>query len=333
MNHVSKAARSHRDVTASDNDSLAPMRALMESCYQGIRGPSAWYKIKKHPEHLPQCKLDELKRIVAEIRARHDVEMIILFGSFARGNWVEDAYEEDDIYYEYRSDFDVLIVTADKNMERGVAHNRGLIEALLPAHDGTRVNFIVHTIQHVNQMLSERRYFFMDILKEGYQLYDSGRYKLARPPKALPANLMLKHAQDYFEEWIASADGFLKMANSAIREGELKISAFLLHQSAERYITCLLLVFTGYRPKEHDMARLFQQAAGFSRAFESIFPVESPESQQLFDLLRRAYVDARYSRAYRISEDELERLGQKVLGMREIVEQVCGERIALLKNA
>ncbi len=332
MNQVSKAARSRRDVAARDKDSFAPLRALMDHCYEDIRGPSAWYKMKKRPKHLPQYKLDELKRMVAEIRARHDVEMIILFGSFARGNWVEDAYEEDGIHYEYRSDFDVLVVTADKTQERDVAHDRDLIEALLPDQDGTRVNFIVHTIQHVNQMLSERRYFFMDILKEGYQLYDSGRYKLARPPKALPADLMLRHAEDYFEEWMGSADGFLKMAKRAIGEGELKISAFLIHQSAERYITCLLLVFTGYRPKEHDMARLFQQAAGFARAFETVFPLESEESQQLFELLRRAYVDARYSRAYRISEDELERLCQRVQRMREIVEQVCGERIELLKN-
>ncbi len=333
MNHVLKTARSLRDVADCDYDSLETVRALMDRCYEDIRGPSAWYKMKKRPKHLPHYKLDELKRMVAEIRARHDVEMIILFGSFARGDWVEDAYEEDGIYYEYRSDFDVLIVTADKSLERDVAHDRDLIAALLPAQDGTRVNFIVHTIHHVNQMLSERRYFFTDILKEGYQLYDSGRYKLARPPEALPADMMLKQSQDYFEAWISSGDGFLKMAKNAVREGELKISAFLLHQSAEHYITCLLLVFIGYRPKEHDLARLFQQAAGFTRAFESIFPPESPEPRQLFDLLRRAYVDARYSRAYQISEDELEKLAQKLLRMREIVEQVCGERIELLKGA
>ncbi|MCU7934178.1 MAG: nucleotidyltransferase domain-containing protein [Candidatus Thiodiazotropha sp. (ex Dulcina madagascariensis)] len=92
------------------------------------------------------------------------MEMIILFGSHARGDWVEDQYEEDHITYEYRSDFDILIVTADKGDERDIAYDNDLKAALQPGPHGTRVNYIVHTIQHVNQMLAERRFFFMDIL-------------------------------------------------------------------------------------------------------------------------------------------------------------------------
>ena len=39
--------------------------------------------------------------------------MILLFGSHARGNWVEDRYTgEDGIVYEHQSDFDILVVTA-----------------------------------------------------------------------------------------------------------------------------------------------------------------------------------------------------------------------------
>ena len=37
--------------------------------------------------------------------------MVILFGSFARGDWVHDIYKEDHITYEYASDYDLLIIT------------------------------------------------------------------------------------------------------------------------------------------------------------------------------------------------------------------------------
>jgi hypothetical protein len=37
--------------------------------------------------------------------------MIILFGSYARGQWVEDIYTEGHITYEYISDFDILVLT------------------------------------------------------------------------------------------------------------------------------------------------------------------------------------------------------------------------------
>jgi predicted nucleotidyltransferase len=55
--------------------------------------------------HLPAEKRQELKAIMAAIHAHPDVEMLILFGSYARGNWVEDVYEEEGIRYHYQSDF------------------------------------------------------------------------------------------------------------------------------------------------------------------------------------------------------------------------------------
>ncbi|MFA7618365.1 MAG: nucleotidyltransferase domain-containing protein, partial [Thiohalomonadaceae bacterium] len=65
----------------------------MEHSYEDTRGPSPWYKMKTRPKHLPSHKQAELRRIVETIRAHQDVEMIILFGSHARGDWVEDEYE------------------------------------------------------------------------------------------------------------------------------------------------------------------------------------------------------------------------------------------------
>ncbi len=283
-------------------------------------GPPAWYKMKKRPKHLPPHKQDELNRIVAAIRERHDVEMVILFGSHARGDWVEDRYVEDHITYEYRSDFDILVIVADKTTERDVNFDSDLKQTLEPAENGTRVNYIVHTIQHVNQMLAERRFFFMDILKEGFLLYDAERFKLARPPKELPPEVMLRHAEEYFEEWMHSAGEFSIDFENARNRGSYKNAAFYLHQATERYITCLLLVHTGYRPKEHDLEKLIRQAAGFDPRFAAVFPTETDEDKHLFDLLRRAYVDARYSKRYAITDAELNAIASKV----EFIERAHG---------
>lgn len=266
---------------------------MMEHSYEDTRGPSAWYKMKRVPKHLPPYKQQELKEIVAAIRAHHDVEMIILFGSHARGDRVEDEYEEDHITYEYRSDYDILIITADKDSERDVTYDNALKEALQPGQDGTRINYIVHTIQHVNQMLAERRFFFMDILKEGYLLHDSGNYKLARPPKELPPDVMLRHAEEYFEEWMGSADDFFETAQTTLERGKNKLAAFLLHQATERYITCLLLVHTGYRPKEHDMENLFNQAAGFDPRLQQ----SSQETQRVKKTSSTCYAEPMWTHA------------------------------------
>ena len=305
----------------------------MDYSYDDTKGPTAWYRMKTNPKHLPPRKQQELDAVVKAILARHDVEMIILFGSHARGDWVEDRYEEDHITYEYRSDFDILIVTADKEREHAVNQDNSLRDELEPAQGGTRVNFIVHTIHYLNQKLAERRFFFMDILKDGFLLHDAKRYKLIRPPKALPPAMMLEHATEYFEEWMGSADGFFKMANTAMSEKELKISAFLHHQSAERYITCLLLVHTGYRPKEHDMEKLLRQAAGIDPRYDRIFPNNTKEEKHLFDLLRRAYVDARYSKNYRITEKELTAIAERIQQLKAVTTNACEKKIAMLERA
>jgi HEPN domain-containing protein/predicted nucleotidyltransferase len=302
------------------------------TAYESLKGPSACYKMKRRPKHLPERKLRELKHIVAAIRARHEVEMIILFGSHARGDWIEDRYEEEYVTYEYRSDHDILIVVADKNTERRVNYDNELKDALQPRGSGTRVNYIVHTIHHVNQMLTERRFFFMDILKEGYLLYDSGRYTLARPPKELSPDVMLRHAQEYFAEWMDSADGFMRGAEFHRSEGRPKIAAFEMHQATERCITCLLLVHTGYRPKEHDLEKLLRQAAGFDPRFAAVFPARSEDDHRLFDLLRRAYVDARYSKRYAVSDEQLQAIATRIGELKALTEEICGTRLATLRE-
>ncbi|WP_428634611.1 HEPN domain-containing protein [Sedimenticola sp.] len=301
--------------------------------YEEMQGLPSWYKMNTRPKHLPPQKQKELRGIVETIRSHHDVEMIILFGSYARGDWVEDTYEEGGITYTYHSDYDILIVVADKSEERNVEHDNAMREALEPGRDGTKVSYIVHTIHHVNQMLAERRFFFLDILKEGYLLHDSKRFMLARPPKELEPDIMLRISKEYFKEWMESADDFFETSEDTLKKGKVRLAAFLLHQAAERYITCLLLVETGYRPKEHDMERLLKQAAGFDKGFNTVFPRHNKAERHLFDLLRRAYVDARYNKTYRITEQELNTLSKRVQELKAISDRVCRARIEELQNS
>ncbi|MHC4397037.1 MAG: nucleotidyltransferase domain-containing protein [Planctomycetota bacterium] len=58
--------------------------------------------MKKSLSHLPKHKQAELKLITRIIRKQFpSAHMIILFGSYARGQWVEDTYTEGHITYGY----------------------------------------------------------------------------------------------------------------------------------------------------------------------------------------------------------------------------------------
>jgi predicted nucleotidyltransferase len=50
------------------------------------------------------------------LKAAPITQMVILFGSHARGDWIEDVTIEANATYEYRSDYDILIVVPSQNI-------------------------------------------------------------------------------------------------------------------------------------------------------------------------------------------------------------------------
>ena len=254
--------------------------------------------------------------------------MIILFGSYARGDWVEDYQEK----YEYISDFDILIVTKDKNSARQVKKSRELDRELMANEEITRTSIIYHSIGFVNDKIERNYYFFIDILKEGIMLFDSGKFSLSEP-KHLNAAQRVEKSTEEFEHWFESASHFLETFEFLFQKGEsnkayYKNAAFQLHQAAERYYAAILLVFTDYKPRIHDIEILGNQVEKQNTSFATVFPRRTTEEDRLFILLKKAYIDARYNKNYKIEKEELEYLGGRVTLLKDLTERICRERIA-----
>src|SRR5690606_21617446 len=104
--------------------------------------------------------------------------------------------------------------------------------------------------------------------------------------------------------------------------------AFELHQATESLYYAVLLVFTDYKPKTHNLWKLRKKTKPYSRELFQVFRAETDKHEEyLFDLLKRGYVDARYRTDYVISREELSLLIERVALMVPIVERVCKERI------
>jgi len=286
--------------------------------------------MKTDISHLPEGRRRDIKAIVKFLRAEPgiDAEMIILFGSHARGDWVEDYTHDGPVTYSYISDYDILVVVPNLRYQTkpGRWHD---IEAraarLVPLH-GPSVNLIFHDIDYLNARLAEGRYFFRDIKEEGVLLYDSGRFTLAEPRELTNAERKRIAEEDY-AHWFKSACGFLKSFRFNSQEGESKIAAFELHQSTERFYAAFLLVHTGYKPKFHDIEKLGKLAAAEMPEMLHVFPRATNEEKARFDLLKRAYVDARYSKTYAITREELEYLAARVGELRALTETACRKKI------
>ena len=284
--------------------------------------------MRKSLAHLPEHKRAELKRITRIIRKQFpSAHKIILFGSYARGEWVEDIYTEGHITYEYISDFDILVLTRLKKTANNFSKQNS-VDDLILQHKAikTPVSVIYHSIGQVNHQLKEGRYFFSDIKKEGILLYDSGKLKLGRIRKPSPAKRK-QIAQEDFKEWFASARGFYDNYKFNLDKRRYKIAAFELHQATERFYSTTLLVFTGYKGKRHNIEKLGRQVSGYETAFLKVFPRATAEQDENFKLLKKAYIDARYKKDYKITKKQLEYLAKRVKLLQRLTKKICKEKI------
>ncbi|WP_129791796.1 nucleotidyltransferase domain-containing protein [Sphingosinicella sp. CPCC 101087] len=299
-------------------------------------------------DHLPPAKQRELERVVqivfeefgeATALATQDwkkkgrILKIILYGSYARGTWVDEPHTAKG----YQSDYDLLIIVNDKRLTDRVeywakAEERLIRELSITKTLRTPVNFIVHTLQEVNDGLAHGRYFFMDVAREGIAVYQADDSELHEPKPKTPAQA-LAMAEEYFGDWMPQALSAQKGFLFFLSQHELRDAAFILHQATERLYHCVLLVCTFYTPHVHNLGFLRTQAERIDRRLVYVWPSDTRRERAMFEKLKDAYVKARYSKHYRITEDELSWLGAQVEELGRVVHVICTERIAQLERS
>ncbi len=89
----------------------------------------------------------------------------------------------------------------------------------------------------------------------------------------------------------------------------------------------LLLVFTDYKPRTHDLETLSHSVASFDPALLTVFPRATDTEKKCFDLLRRAYVEARYNPGYKTTKAQLEYLAEGVRKLQLLTKKICAARI------
>lgn len=297
-------------------------------------------------DHLPASKQRELERVKAIIfeefadsialatmgwKKKGRIDKIILYGSSARGGWVDEPHTAKG----YRSDFDLLIIVTDKRLTDKVdvwskLDDRLARELLIDQTLKTPVNFIVHTLQEVNDGLAHGRYFFMDVARDGIALYETDDKELHQPKPKTPEQALVM-AQEYFDEWYPAAMRRQDFVKFGFERGHLKETAFELHQTAETLYHCVLLVCTFYTPHVHNLGFLRTQAERIDMRLVDAWPRELKADRSRFEKLKEAYVKARYSKHYKITDEELRWLGERVEELGRAVHAVCLERIALLE--
>lgn len=282
--------------------------------------------MKTSLSHLPINKQHEINGIVEVILQIVKPEKIILFGSYAKGTYVEHRYQtKDGTINEYISDYDFLVVTKNQS-ENPSAQESTILDTV----DRYRppVNLEIHEIDYINEGLRWGQYFFTDIVSEGIILHDTGKVQFANP-RELSSDEERKKAQDYFDIWFSRYLEFSSIPAFSLANNNLKAGVFNLHQAAESLYYAILLVFTAYKPRVHNLWKLRKKAKPYSEELFLVFRAETDkEDEKLFDLLKRGYIDARYRQDYSITREELSCLIERISRMGELVETICKQKIS-----
>ena len=303
--------------------------------------------MKTDLDHLPAGKRRELDRVIQilfeEFQDAHGeptgdrklgrILKIILYGSYATGRWVHEPHTERG----YRSDFDLLIIVNQKELTDWLkywakAEDRLNVETMILNRLRTPVNFIVHTLQEVNDGLAHGRYFFMDIARDGIALYQSDDSELATPRPKTPQQAY-DMAKEYYNQWFELAVSSRVIFQFCYQDKRYPDAAYNLQQAAERLYYCVLLVYTFYTPYSHNLKFLRGLADRISQRLVDVWPRDTRKLEARFLKLKDAYVKARHSNQFKMTDEEFAYLSERVELLGNVVNELCQERLAELKAA
>ncbi len=297
--------------------------------------------MKASLEHLsPESRndLELISRLILE-SLPDKCEMIILYGSYATGNQVVyDQKKEYGVPTFYMSDYDILIVTSCRfkkavigNIFKKIINQYYQEKGIENIRFHTTVQFISESIYDLNKAIDKRRYFYYDIKKNGIILYDSGKYQLA-PLRRLRIAEVKEMAEEYFNKKFNVAQEFIHLAKDSYGRRNYQISSFNLHQACENLYRAVLLTFTLYTEKGHDLESLSSKVKIHSLEFVKAFPRDTEKEEDLFQLLISAYVQARYDSDFMVTQEDIDTLLPKVELMRDITYTICQNQLLFFEQ-
>ncbi|KSV63178.1 hypothetical protein N183_36235 [Sinorhizobium sp. Sb3] len=300
--------------------------------------------MKQSLDHLPGAKRQQLARALdilreefedalavgeAEFKKKGRILKVILFGSYARGDWVDEAH----IGKGYRSDYDLLVIVNNRKLADFTAYWNNAADRLLNDRilKGIQVSFIVHSRREVNEELKRGKDFFSDIRQQGIVLYELDSEPLAEP-RPMSDEQQLEVARDHYGVRHATSRNFLILARAAAGSGMPKEAAFLIHQAIEHAYSTVLLVLKNYGPPTHNLRSLRGFAEELDRRLVEAWPQGRQRYVAWFNTINEAYVKARYSKYYQISEEALAFLLERTQVLHELVNTVCEDHMKELAH-
>lgn len=282
-------------------------------------------------EKLSQNLLNQLAQLVQKIATTIYPEKILCYGY--RTSIYQDwsCFKENTGNQEtIKATFDLLVIT---NSDNKLADHEILqkIDQIVATLD-CEVTTVVQPLEAANELIAKNSRFLTTIYHKAVLVYNAGNSALIAPPAAPSFDETIRKLETTWNKCFSVAERFYKTACFCLDNGWNEKAMFDLHQATQHTCMALLRVYTGYRSTTHNLSRLLALIENFSFIPSSIFPCITEEETALFNILNRAYSDARYKEDYIIPIDVANVLKKRVHQLLLVAEKLYNKKMIEFQN-
>lgn len=254
--------------------------------------------------HLSKTQLSEMVQLVEKIVQKINPDKIICYGTRTTITQDWSCFLDGDGYREiiYPSTYDLLIITNEGEKREDHILNQMVDQQAESL--GCEVTSVVHRLSSVNADLENGNRFMSTIYQKAVLVYNGSDSPLTMPSKELSLADIISKAEEAWIKYFGIAQRFMKSATDCLNERWYEQALFNLHQAVQHSCVALIRVFTGYRPTTHSLSKLLALIENFSSEPMTIFPRTTKEETELFNLLNRAYSDARYNEQFTVPAEK-----------------------------
>lgn len=258
------------------------------------------------------------KRLTSIIVKVANPDMIFLLGGSLHRRRSESIFCTTAPTSQHTADYFLLILLKDLS-NKEIHEWQDKIEQHCKAE--MLVTTIVLQTSTFEEWLKAKHPFALTVWQSAVPVYDAGNLSITTPHDG---NQIVdqKDLEKQYTEGLNKAKEFLAGAELFKLREQNKMTAFMLHQSAEQGLRTILKIGTGFHSNTHSIDRLIRYASMVSYQLPDVFPQKTDRDKRLFSLLQKAYIDTRYKEDYKISDPELQSLTERVRWIAEILTDV-----------
>jgi HEPN domain-containing protein len=195
------------------------------------------------------------------------------------------------------------------------------------------VTAVIQPLDAVNELIAKNSRFLTTLYHKAVLVFNAGNNALITPPAAPSHEEIKTKIETSWNKCFRTAERFYKTACFCLDNGWNEKALFDLHQATQHTCMALLRVYTGYRSTTHNLSRLLALIENFSFVPSIIFPCSTDEETALFNLLNKAYSDARYKEEYIVPTETAILLKKRVQQLLLVAEKLYDKKMMAIQNS